>query len=254
MKNQWTSLSALLASASFLSTPAIADTDVYLTNNTNQVMTIQASHSGSDLLKYGDEWQQHVEQIGPWETKKLISFNRWTGVKSGETYQFNTVVSNTVGESITLNQTVKGHWYNSTLQHGLSAADVNLRLYDDRNIHRSTTDAFNVNTELALKADNTARYDDIYYTITPEKIVEQPEPDANTLKVMTYNIWALPAIASHIGDRYDLIPQYIKGYDVLALQEVFANGRDEFLRELAKEYPFQTKMLDKDGINIYDGV
>lgn len=69
MKNQWTSLSALLASASFLSTPAIADTDVYLTNNTNQVMTIQASHSGTDLLKYGDEWQQHVEQIGPWETK-----------------------------------------------------------------------------------------------------------------------------------------------------------------------------------------
>ncbi len=68
---------------------------------------------------------------------------------------------------------------------------------------------------------------------------------------MTYNIWAFPAIASHIGDRYDLIPQYVEGYDALALQEVFANGRDEFLRELAKEYPYQTKMLDKDGINIY---
>ena len=54
MKNQWTSLSALLASASFLSTPAISDTDVYLTNNTNQVMTIQASHSGTDLLKFGE--------------------------------------------------------------------------------------------------------------------------------------------------------------------------------------------------------
>lgn len=70
---------------------------------------------------------------------------------------------------------------------------------------------------------------------------------------MTYNIWALPVIASHIGDRYALIPEYVKGYDVLALQEVFASGREEFLRELAKEYPYQTKMLDKDGINIYDG-
>lgn len=40
---------------------------------------------------------------------------------------------------------------------------------------------------------------------------------------------------------------------MLALQEVFASGRDAFLRELAKEYPYQTKMLDKEGINVYDG-
>ena len=163
MKTQWTCLSALLASASFISTSAIADTDVYLTNNTNQVMTIQTNHTGTDLLQFGDEWQQHVEQIGPWETKKLISFNRWTGVKSGKTYEFDTVVSNSIGESVTLNQTMEGHWYNSTLQHGLSAADVDLTLHDDRNIHRNSTDAFDVNTELAFKADNTARYDDIYY-------------------------------------------------------------------------------------------
>ena len=253
MKTQWTWLAALVASTSIASTSAMADTDVYLTNNTNQIMTIQARHSGTDLLELGSEWQQHVEQIGPWETKKLISFNRWTGVKSGETYEFDTVVSNSIGETVTLNQTMEGHWYNSSLQHGLSAADIGLALHDDRNIHRRSTDAFYENTELALKADSTARYDDIYYTITPQKLDEQPEPDANTLKVMTYNIWALPAIASHIGDRYDLIPQYVKGYDVLALQEVFANGRGEFLRELAKEYPYQTKMLDKDGINIYDG-
>lgn len=70
---------------------------------------------------------------------------------------------------------------------------------------------------------------------------------------MTYNVWALPAIASHIGDRLDIIPEYVKGYDVLALQEVFSNGRNDFLRALAKEYPYQTKMLDKSGFNIHDG-
>ena len=37
------------------------------------------------------------------------------------------------------------------------------------------------------------------------------------------------------------------------LQEVFAGSRDEFLRVLANEYPYQTRMLDKPGINIYDG-
>ena len=57
----------------------------------------------------------------------------------------------------------------------------------------------------------------------------------------------------HIGDRYDIIPEHVSGYDVLALQEVFANGRGAFLRELAKEYPYHTEMLDKKGANIHDG-
>lgn len=240
--------------ASILALPAVADTDVYLTNNSDQTLTIQVNHEGSDLLQYGEEWQQHVEVLGPWETKQVISFNRWEGVKSGETYRFHTVVSNPQGESVTLNQVMEGHWYNSTIEYGVSASDVGLKLQDDRNVHRFDSDSFGDRAaELAFKSAQTARYDDLYYTITPAKIDEQPEPDEDTLKMMTYNIWALPAIASHIDDRFDIIPEYVKGYDVLALQEVFAGGRDEFLRELAKEYPYQTKMLDKDGVNIYDG-
>ncbi|MGR5457459.1 phospholipase, partial [Vibrio alfacsensis] len=41
--------------------PAWAGTDVYLTNNSDQPLTIQISHEGTDLLKEGEEWQQHVE-------------------------------------------------------------------------------------------------------------------------------------------------------------------------------------------------
>ncbi|MEX0335220.1 sphingomyelin phosphodiesterase [Vibrio tubiashii] len=241
-------LVALMASSAF------ADTDVYLTNNSSQALTIQVSHEGTDTLKHGEEWKQHVETLGPWETKQVMSFNRWEGVKSGKNYRFSTVVSNPVGESVTLNQVMKGHWYNSSIEYGVSASDVSLSLKDDRNIHRYNSQSFGERSaELAFKSAKTARYDDLYYTITPQKVEEQVEKDENTLKMMTYNIWALPVIASHIGDRYDLIPEYVKGYDVLALQEVFASGRDAFLRELAKEYPYQTKMLDKEGINIYDG-
>ncbi|MDA0117640.1 sphingomyelin phosphodiesterase [Vibrio sp. T11.5] len=240
--------------ASLMALPVLADTDVYLTNNSDQSLTIQVSHDGTDLLEYGEEWKQHIETLGPWETKQVLSFNRWEGVKSGKTYQFNTVVANPVGESVVLNQVMEGHWYNSTIEYGVSSSDVELALKDDRNVHRFNTAAFgDRQAELAFKSANTARYDDLYYTITPAKVDEAVEPDENTLKLMTYNIWALPVIASHIGDRYALIPEYVKGYDVLALQEVFASGREEFLRELAKEYPYQTKMLDKDGINIYDG-
>lgn len=240
--------------ASLISASAYADTDVYLTNNSSEPLTIQVSHEGSDLLTYGEEWQQHTDTLGPWETKQVTSFNRWEGVKSGETYRFNTVVSNSRGESVTLEQVMKGHWYNSTIEYGVSAADVPVSLQDDREIHRYASHTFGERkAELAFKSMSTARYDDLYYTITPDKIDESLESDPNTLKMMTYNIWALTAIASHIEDRYQLIPEYVKGYDVLALQEVFASGRDSFLRELAKEYPYQTKMLDKDGFNIHDG-
>ncbi|NMS37403.1 phospholipase, partial [Vibrio parahaemolyticus] len=111
------------------------------------------------------------------------------------------------------------------IEYGLSAADVELSLKDDRNIHRANTNAFGAReTELAFKSDSTARYDDLYYTITPSKVAKSVDNEEQNLKLMTYNIWAWTAIASHIGDRYELIPQHVKGYDVLALQEVFASG------------------------------
>ncbi|MGR5499276.1 sphingomyelin phosphodiesterase [Vibrio sp. DNB22_10_4] len=243
----------ILLVGSLFALPSVADTDVYLTNNSDKPLTIQVQHQGTAELNYGEEWQQHIETLGPWETKSVLSFNRWEGVKSNHTYQFETVVSNPKGESVTLSQVMKGHWYNSTIEYGVSSADVGLVLKEDRDIHRSMTDAFDSGTELAFKSVKTARYDDLYYTITPKKVDETIDNNDQHLKLMTYNIWALPAIASHIGDRYELLPNYVKGYDVLALQEVFASGRDAFLRELAKEYPYQTKMLDKEGINIYDG-
>ncbi|NVD08715.1 phospholipase [Vibrio sp. JPW-9-11-11] len=240
--------------ASIWVAPALADTDLYLTNNSGEALTIQVSHEGSDLLSYGQEWQQHTQTLGPWETKQVMSFNRWEGVKAGETYRFETVVSNPRGESVTLQQVMEGHWYNSSIEYGVSAADVPLALQNDRQVHRYTSHSFGQGeAELAFKSVNTARYDDLYYTITPQKVDEVVEANPETLKIMTYNIWALPAIASHIDDRFDLIPDYVKGYDVIALQEVFASGREAFLRELAKEYPYQTKMLDKAGFNIHDG-
>ncbi|MGC3836856.1 hypothetical protein ACPSKX_23045 [Moritella viscosa] len=225
-----------------MSASALADSDIYLTNNSNQAMSIQVNHTGSDLLEEGAEWQQHVQTLKPWETKMVLSFNRWEGVKSGDTYQFETLVTNENGESLSLLQQVKGYWYKSTLDHGASANDVALNWADDRDTYRyqSQYNSSSNTTEIAFKASATGRYDDIYYTITPQKIDEKPVADADTLKVMSYNVWALPVIAKHIGDRFQEIPKHLKGYDVLMLQEVFASGRDAFLRDLAKEYPYQT--------------
>ncbi|EDP58933.1 sphingomyelin phosphodiesterase [Vibrio sp. AND4] len=237
-----------------LALPSFADTYVYLTNNSDQPLTIQVTHDGSDLLEYGEEWQQNVQVLEPWETKSILSFNRWEGVRTGEHYEFETVASNPLGESITLRQVMEGHWYNSTIQYGVSASDVAMALKSDRKIHRYNTDSFGTRTtELAFKSDATEGYDDLYYTVTPRRVNQALDDNEQHLNLMTYNIWALPAVASHIDDRYELIPSYVKGFDVVALQEVFADGREAFLRELAKEYPYQTKMLDKDGFNIHDG-
>lgn len=201
---------------------SLADTDVYVTNSTAQPLSITINHTGS-------EWLQQAEQIGPYETKMVLSMNRWTGVKSGKKYRFETVLTNESGDSVTLHQKMNGHWYNSSITYGVSTDDVALSLKDDSEIHRyissfGSENSADAKAELAFRSTATARYDDLYYAITPENLQEQPESDPHSLKVMTYNIWALPAIASHIADRFYILPEYVKGYDALLLQEVFDGG------------------------------
>jgi endonuclease/exonuclease/phosphatase family metal-dependent hydrolase len=243
----------LVVGLGFISNLALADTNVYFTNNSAKTMSVDVSHTGSDLLQQGDEWQQEADLIGPWETKKLLSFNRWEGVKSGHNYQFKTLLSDDAGNVMTLRQEMTGHWYNSSLKHGLTSNDNNnVTWYQDRNIHRNSASDSEGLIEFSVKSTSTARYDDLYYAFTPMT----PEPSNNEpdgLKVMTYNIWALPVIAAYISERFSLLPQYLTGYDVLMLQEVFASGRGSFLQTLAQQYPYQTRILDKPGLNIYDG-
>ncbi|MFD2179572.1 sphingomyelin phosphodiesterase [Veronia pacifica] len=237
-----------------LSSQVIADTDLYLTNNSNDVLFIDVRHFGTDTLEEGNEWIQHEVELAPWTSAPVLSFNRWQGVKAGKEYNFETRVTNAAGDTVTLHQQLKGRWHSTSFTHGVSSSDNPLIWRSDRNIHRVNTDEFGERkTELAVKSESTWRFDDLYYSITPEKIDEQTNPDPNTLKIMTYNIWALPGIASKISERFALLPDHLKGYDVIALQEVFAGGREAFLRTLAEEYPYQTKMLNKPGVNVHDG-
>ncbi|KZN61226.1 sphingomyelin phosphodiesterase [Pseudoalteromonas luteoviolacea] len=250
MKLQLLSLAAAMVSSSVL-----ADSDIYLTNNSDQILNISVEHTGSDLMEYGDEWSQHVTQLQPYESKMVLSFNRYYGAKSGHTYQFKTKVTAQSGEVVNLQQNMIGTWYGSTITHSANGQGFNSGKFSDRNIHRyqSNADISSQPVEVAFKAKSTARYDDFYYTITPSQLDEASEPAPEQLKVMTYNIWALPVIASHISDRMALLPDYLKGYDALLLQEVFHAQREDFLQQISAEYPYQTRMLDKPGVNIYDG-
>jgi len=239
---------AALMLVSLFSQQALADTDVYLTNNSPESLRLEIRQSGSGQLQAGSQWVQHRHELGPWESAMVLSFNRYEGVKAGKSYLFETRVTTTGGDIYRLNQLMEGTWVNTTLQHGGETPTGTSGWQNDRSVHRVRGPQ-----ELAFAAKFTGRYDDLHYMLTPPQQREQPQPAENTLKVASYNVWALPVIASSIGERLSLLPDYLKGYDALLLQEVFDGRREGFLQALAKEYPYQTKVLDKPGVNIHDG-
>ena len=59
---------------------------------------------------------------------------------------------------------------------------ISTSLKKNGKIHRDFNDFGKENTELAFKSVKTARYDDIYYTATPEKVDEIVEPDENAFE------------------------------------------------------------------------
>ncbi|MGL5321688.1 MAG: endonuclease, partial [Aeromonas veronii] len=97
---------------------ALADTDVYLTNNSPEPLQIDIRQSGSGQLQPGSQWSQHRTELGPWESAMVLSFNRYEGVKAGKSYLFETRVTTAGGDVYRLNQLMEGTWWNTTLQHG----------------------------------------------------------------------------------------------------------------------------------------
>src|SRR5919202_5067329 len=71
-------------------------------------------------------------------------------------------------------------------------------------------------------------------------------------KLLAHNVYMLPMVNWGQAQRADLIAQadYIKGYDVVLLQEAFDNiPSDQLLSGLKGEYPHQTPVLgrSRDG-------
>ncbi len=86
-------------------------------------------------------------QIAPYETKRVLRFNRYTGVKSGQTYNFDTVITGG-GSSVTLKQSMTSTSSGSDIKH-LHLAVISLH-------HRSTTATFSASTPIMQKAVQTA--------------------------------------------------------------------------------------------------
>lgn len=230
---------------------AQADSYIFVTNTTPNTVSVSIDHYGDRTLDEGDEWAQEATQILPYETKRVLRFNRYWGVKRNKKYYFDTNISD--GQStVKLRQQMKGTWSGSNIKHGASGADFNSPWYSDRDIHNFNTNYSSRDSVNSFRAEFTGGYDDFHYTIH-NNTEQEAVAGSDGLKVLAYNIWALPAIASNIGDRLDILPDHLKGYDAILLQEVFDSGRTDFLNAMSAEYPYQTEILDAPGFNIHDG-
>ncbi|MNO76832.1 hypothetical protein D3C76_679170 [compost metagenome] len=129
------SYAALLLASQF-PLQALADTDVYLTNNGPEPLQLTIHQSGSGELQAGSQWTQHRTELGPWESAMVLSFNRYEGVKAGKSYLFETRVTTAGGDTYRLNQLMEGTWWNSTLQHGGETPADDSGWQSDRAIHR----------------------------------------------------------------------------------------------------------------------
>ena len=144
---------ALLSSLLF-NQQAIADTYIYVTNTTPETVSVNINHHGTKTLTQGSQWEQEATQIAPYETKRVLRYNRNIGVKSGQTYNFDTVITSG-GSSVTLKQSMTGTWSGSNIKHGASASDFSSPWFTNRNIQRYNTSYVGKVAQTVFKAELT---------------------------------------------------------------------------------------------------
>ncbi|MBP7880478.1 MAG: phospholipase, partial [Acinetobacter sp.] len=92
LKNIKFSVATTLLMGTFAMQDTLADSYVFITNTTPETVSIQVNHTGSQTLEQGNQWAQEATQLAPYETKRVLRMNRYSGLKSGQTYNFDTVV------------------------------------------------------------------------------------------------------------------------------------------------------------------
>lgn len=237
-----------------VSKAAQADSYVYITNSTAEHVAVDVKHfSSGALLTAGSQWRQEATAIPPYATRRVLAFNRNQGVKRNQSYTFETALTAN-GSTVVAMQKMVGTWVGSNIDHSARADDFQAPWRNDRQIARHQTSYQLKPTTVGFKASYTGGYDDFYYTIS-HNTQSETLASANALKVLSYNIYALPLVASDIEARLQELPTHLRGYDVILLQEAFSANSPAMLRALLSEYPYQTTILRKplDGVNVYNG-
>ena len=227
-----------------------AESYIYLTNNTLQVLDLTINQRGSSLVK-GEHWKQHATSVPPLATVRYLETNRDKGIKWGKDYYFDTTVTAEDGSTVMLQQKLTGTWNFSEIWHGTQQSPW----YNDRNIHSVKQSFAGVDSTIAFKAESArVNGDDYYYVIHPKEETVTRGAN-NNFNVLAYNVWALlPGLVSKsVSERLNLLKDKLNGYDAIVFSELFDNSRrSTFLNALKAEYPYQTSVVDRSG-SIEDG-
>lgn len=243
------SIRSLLALGTvLLAQSALAESYVYVTNDTPQTVYLNTAQKGDKQLSAGTHWGQYVSEIPAYATRKVLWMNRDQGITNGKYFQFETTVRQ--GNSqVVLQQQLKGNLVGSSIWHSARATEFAHPWYGDRDIHNAETRYNNALTAVSYKAKFTGGYDDFHYVIHAQPKQEVASA-ANEFKVLSWNIWGVIG-SKQICDRWAEVPTFTRNYDAVVFSEAFDNScRDKLRARLQAEFPYQTQIVDK--ANIYE--
>lgn len=226
-------------------------TAVYVSNNTSEPLFVE-----TNTVESASVWSAAAQQINPYETVRVLTLKRNSGIDKDAVLRYSTRVENARGEGVNLLQEIVGKNLSDDLRFAIEADDVVADYQDNNDIHRSRArfdSRFSRPMLLAFKGKNKTLFKDVYYSITEPGLDQALNDNEDELLIATYNVWGLPLVSSDIRTRFELIPDYLLHYDVLLLQEVFDASRSRLLADLAEDYPYQTSILNISGDRLYDG-
>lgn len=213
---------------------------VYLQNNTTTTFQISAAQTGYGLAR--DKWAAPKKTVAPGERVEIVWFNRDSGIKNGKDFFFTQTVTGG-GASVQLRQRLRGSLVGSHMWQSIDKQGW----FDDRKTRSFSWKAGGQAVQIDYRAFFTGTDDNIEY-IFKGSYVTPPATKANELNVLAYNIYMRPTglFINGQSERAGLLPAQLKGYDVIIFSEAFDNGvRGKLLAGLRKDYPHQTKVLDK---------
>ncbi len=228
----------LMATLTLFAGSALAGTSIYYTNSTPETVTVEVEQLGPDYLA-DDDYETYAQEIEPYATEKVLSFNRYWGVSSGNWYYFATHIT---GENSTntLYQAMKGTWTGSSkIWHTASGDDFSGDWHNGWDIHRYDTQYDGRASKVGMKAHSTSGYANFRYTTNNVTQTEEASGE-DALKVVSYNIEDLYVSGDKRSERVNEIPNHMEGYDVVMFQEAFSGLRDGLKLDLSDEYPYQT--------------
>jgi sphingomyelin phosphodiesterase len=235
-------------------------TSVYVQNNTIHSFTVRDSilqPEGFPLPTNYFHW--NTDPVSAGARERLLEFTLTSSdieyiALYGQDYEFHSELS--LGDDrIDLRQKMRGRstplmpplpsklWYSA-------GSDA---WFEDHGWHITRWNTVGGVIEVLYHVYRTTPDFDVEYVLNP---VYRTPSDHDTLNVLAYNVYLRPTTLFKNGQdiRAGLLPERIKGYDVIIFSEAFDDDvREKLLSGLSADYPFHTRILGSDDVFEQDG-